>query len=308
MRPDRAPLATGLIYRDQHTRTVHEQPEETLMPTRETAWPAGAPCWVDCAFEPEHRGMHHARDFYGKLFGWHIVHDDEDGYALCLKDELPVAGLVADADEDQVPFWTTYLASDDVDATAKAVEAAGGTVVTAPDDIGDSGRAAYCTDSTGAFFGIWQARKHLGFGLVNEPGAVAHNSLLTRDVDASKTFYSKVFGYTYTDESPDHAGIRLADGSPGGSIHLDEQPPSGTMVLGSPRSIGAMEERRTSWGGDGAPPSWLVHFAVADRDSSAQMAQELGASILMTLDTPGGQEAVLQGKHGEVFNIIALPD
>jgi len=51
-----------------------------------------------------------------------------------------------------------------------------------------------------------------------------------------------------------------------------------------------------------------VHFAVADRDSSAQMAQELGASILMTLDTPGGQEAVLQGKHGEVFNIIALPD
>ncbi|TWP37897.1 VOC family protein [Leekyejoonella antrihumi] len=254
------------------------------MPTRETAWSAGAPCWVDCAFEAEHRGMHHARDFYGKLFGWHIVQDEEHGYAICLKDERPVAALVTKTDQDQPTSWTTYLASADVDASAAAIEEAGGRTVLAPGDVGDSGRAAYFTDPTGAYFGVWQARQHTGFGLVDEPGSVTHSSLLTRDLEASKTFYAKAFGYTYADESDAHATILLSDGSTGGGIHRAGQLP------------------------DDAPPTWLVHFAVADRDSSAQMAQELGATILMTVDTPGGPEAVLQGQHGEVFNITALPD
>ena len=55
-------------------------------------------------------------------------------------------------------------------------------------------------------------------------------------------------------------------------------------------------------------PVGLVHFAVADCDSSAQIAQELGASIVMTLDTPVGPEAVLQGKYGEIFTVVEMDD
>ncbi len=253
------------------------------MTVRTAPWPTGAPCWTDCAFAPEHLGMHHAKDFYGKLFGWHIKHADS-GAATCLKDEHPVAALVPKTDEHQPTLWTVYLACDDADATAAAVQDAGGRMLLPPGEVGEQGRAAYFLDSTGAFFGVWEAGTHTGYGLVGEPGCVAHHSLLTRDLEGSKGFYAAVFGCTYDDTSPDHATIRLADGAVGGSIHLATNLP------------------------DEAPPSWLVHFAVADRDSSAQIAQELGAEILMTLETPAGQEATLQGMHGEVFNILALPD
>ena len=45
--------------------------------------------------------------------------------------------------------WNTYVAVDDADATAAAVTAAGGTVVSAPADAGPGGRAATCTDPAG---------------------------------------------------------------------------------------------------------------------------------------------------------------
>ncbi|MFC6704953.1 VOC family protein [Flexivirga alba] len=256
------------------------------MSERTTSWPAGTPCWVDCAFEPAHRGMHHAQDFYEKLFGWDVQRDDEHAdYRVCRKDDQPVAGLEhKNANSDAPPFWTTYFATDDIAATCEAVTAAGGRVLTEVIDIAGVGRSAYCADPTGAFFGLWQGTGLIGFGLVNEPGSVVWNDLMTRDLAGSKAFYTKVFGFTYDDRGGAYAIAKLSTGETVCGIHQAEQLP------------------------DDAPPSWLVHFAVADRDSSAQIAQELGASILMTMDTPFGPEALLQGKHGEIFAVIAMDD
>lgn len=255
------------------------------MTTRTTPWPAGTPCWVDCAFEPAHRGMHHAQDFYEKLFGWDVLRgtDDQD-YRVCRKDDLPVAGLEHKNGSDAPPFWTTYFATDDITASCAAVTAAGGRVLTEVIDIEGVGHSAYCSDPTGAFFGLWQGEGLIGFGLVNEPGSVAWNDLLTRDLEGSKAFYRNVFGYSYDDRGDSYAVAKLPTGEVVAGIHQAGQLP------------------------EDAPPSWLVHFAVADRDSSAQIAQELGAAILMTLDTPFGPEAVLQRRHGEVFTVIAMDD
>ncbi|WP_460600672.1 VOC family protein [Flexivirga lutea] len=255
------------------------------MTTRTTPWPAGTPCWVDCAFEPAHRGMHHAQDFYEKLFGWDVLRgtDDQD-YRVCRKDDLPVAGLEHKNGSDAPPFWTTYFATDDITASCAAVTAAGGRVLTEVIDIEGVGHSHYCSDPTGAFFGLWQGEGLIGFGLVNEPGSVAWNDLLTRDLEGSKAFYRNVFGYSYDDRGDSYAVAKLPTGEVVAGIHQAGQLP------------------------EDAPPSWLVHFAVADRDSSAQIAQELGAAILMTLDTPFGPEAVLQGRHGEVFTVIAMDD
>ncbi|MBB2893960.1 VOC family protein [Flexivirga oryzae] len=254
------------------------------MSTHTTSWPAGTPCWVDCAFEPAHRGMHHAQDFYEKLFGWDVRRDADIDYLVCRKDALPVAGLEHKYTGDAPPFWTTYFATDDIDATCAAVRAAGGQVLTEPLDVRNAGRAAYCADPTGAFFGLWQGAELLGFGLVNEPGGVAWNDLMTRDLEGAKTFYSNVFGYVYDARGDSYAIAKLPTGETVCGIHQANALP------------------------DDAPPSWLVHFAVADRDSSAQIAQELGASILLTNDTPFGPEALLQGQHGEIFTVIAIDD
>ncbi|RNI25439.1 VOC family protein [Flexivirga caeni] len=255
------------------------------MVTRSTPWPAGTPCWVDCSFAPAHRGMHHAQDFYEKLFGWDVRRDqtDED-YLVCRKDDQPVAGLQHQYGGEAPPYWTTYFATEDVEATCAAVTAAGGQVLTEPFDLPGLGRSAYCADSSGAFFGLWQAAGLLGAGLVNEPGAVTWNDLMTRDLEGSKAFYASVFGYTYDDMGDAYVVAKLPTGRTVCGIHQAAQLP------------------------DEAPPSWLVHFAVADRDSSAQIAQELGAQILMTMDTAYGPEALLQGKHGEIFSVIALAD
>ena len=229
--------------------------------------------------------MHHAQDFYEKLFGWDVRRDAEGAdYRVCRKDEQPVAGLEHKQDSDAPPFWTTYFATDDLDATCASVRAAGGTVLTEPLDVPDAGRAAYCADPAGAFFGLWQGSGLLGFGLVNEPGGVAWNDLLTRDLEGSKAFYANVFGYEYDARGDSYAVAKL---------------PTGEAVCGIHRADALPED---------APPSWLVHFAVADRDSSAQIAQELGASILMTQETPFGPEALLQGEHGEIFTVVAVDD
>lgn len=256
------------------------------MVIRTTPWPTGTPCWVDCAFEPAHRGMHHAQDFYEKLFGWDVRRDVEgtDGYLVCRKDDQPVAGLEHKYDGDAPPFWTTYFATAEIETTCQAVSAAGGKVLTEPFDVPAVGRAAYCADPTGAFFGLWQGTGLLGFGLVNEPGGVAWNDLMTRDLERSKAFYADVFGYSYDAMGGAYAVAKLPTGETVAGIHQADELP------------------------DDAPPSWLVHFAVADRDSSAQIAQELGASILMTMDTPFGPGALLQGKHGETFMVIAMND
>lgn len=256
------------------------------MPVRDITWPPGSPCWVECAFEPAHRGMHHARDFYEKLFGWLTVEDDESrpDHVTALKDERAAAGLSSTLTEGERPAWVTYFATDDVDASAAAVTRAGGQVHTGPTDLGNGGRAAYCTDPGGAHFALRQGGTHLGFGIVAEPGAVAWNTLLTRDLSVSKDFYATVLGWTYDDRSPDLTMAALPDGAVVAGLHRADHLDADVSA------------------------NWLVHFRVADRDSSAQIAQSLGADVLMTSDSPMGPEALLRGKHGEVFSVVQVTD
>src|SRR5207342_2021048 len=92
------------------------------------------------------------------------------------------------------PMWNTYLAVDDVDATTALVADAGGQVAMEPFDIGDSGRMSLVADPSGAFVGLWQAARHLGADVVNEPGTVTWNELVTTGQDLALPFYEKVLG------------------------------------------------------------------------------------------------------------------
>jgi uncharacterized protein len=250
--------------------------------TRDERWPAGTPSWVDLATSDREA----AWGFYGTVFGWKIVDTGEEfgHYGMAEIDGRSVAGLAGAMPGDpSPPHWTTYLASDDADATAGAITANGGTVVFGPTDIGEQGRMLVASDPTGAFFGVWQAGRHIGATLVNEPGAVVWNQLNTGDVARAREFYAAVFGYTY----------QLGDD---GSVTIDGAGPGG--VIGGMSSLDGFPP--------GVPPHWGVFFSVADADASAEAIAGGGGQVQSgPMDMPFGRMAVAADPQGAVFAVIS---
>lgn len=201
--------------------------------------------------------------------------------------DLDVAALGPLQAEGMPPVWTTYIASDDVDATAKQAEAAGGTVFTPPFDIFDSGRMTVVADPAGAVFGVWQAKEHIGARLVNEPDTLLWNELVVRDMDAALEFYGKLFGYT-THE--------LDVGASGDPAYRELQ------LNG--RSIGGALQITDDWPAE-VPSHWMPYFAVEDTDATAAKATELGGNVnAPPTDIPPGRLAVLSDPGGAHFSIL----
>ncbi|BAS07339.1 27 kDa antigen Cfp30B [Arthrobacter sp. Hiyo4] len=129
--------------------------------------------------EPGHRvvpvATHRQKE---QLFGWDYETGDEEkygGYTTARRNGRTVAGLMQ-KDEDQAgttDVWSTYLRSDDAEATASAVAANGGQVFMPPMDVPEQGHMAIFGDAAGAAICVWQPREMKGYGLVAEPGAAA---------------------------------------------------------------------------------------------------------------------------------------
>jgi uncharacterized protein len=254
------------------------------MVQRDTPWPAGTPCWVDLGTDDVAR----ATTFYSTLFGWdtQVGPPEAGGYVMCQIQGKAVAGIGPKMGPAEVPTaWTTYLASDDVDATTSKVTAAGGAVLAEPFDVMDVGRMSVAADPAGAVFGIWQARAHTGMQLANAPGAVCWNENMSRSFDANKAFYNAVFGYQYDDMSSDgfsYATFKTTANELGG--------------------IGDL--------GDAAPDAharWTTYFGVADADEAVNVATKLGGSVLRPAwDTPYGRMAMLADDQGAAFAVMAM--
>lgn len=248
-----------------------------------TKYTSGTPSWVDVS-TPD---MEATKTFYGGLFGWEAqTHPEMGGYTnFTMKGKL-ICGAAPFMSPDQHPAWGTYISVDDADAITQAIRDNGGQVVAAPMDVTDLGRMALFTDPTGAFFGIWQPGKHTGAQLVNEPGTFGWNELDTRDMDAAKAFYTKVFPWT---AKTDGEG---ADGYT--EWQLDGRSVAGGMVMGEqlPADV---------------PPNWLTYFVVTDSDATVAKVHELGGSIMMPgMDTDQGRIAVVADPHGAVFATIQM--
>jgi uncharacterized protein len=254
------------------------------MTTRDTAWPEGTPCWVDLGADDPAQ----ARAFYSALFGWDIqVGGEETGnYGMCLVDGKAVAGIMGKMSPDQPTVWTTYLASEDVDATVDKIKNAGGQVLVEPMDVMEAGRFAIAADPGGAVFGLWQSREMTGFGLANEPGSVTWNENWSRDFEGNKAFYGTVFGASFGDMSNDDMQYATID--------IDGKNAGGIGAMGSmfPAEV---------------PANWNVYFAVGDADGTIAKATELGGTVIApAMDTPFGRQATLADDQGAPFSIIQL--
>ena len=120
------------------------------------------PAWVDLATTDPAA----ARGFYAKVFGWNIeVNPDPQygGYALAKIGGHDAAGIGGMMSPEQPSAWSLYIGSDDLDALARRVTDAGGTVAMPAFDVGDQGKMAVFQDPTGAFFSAWQGTRMGGF-------------------------------------------------------------------------------------------------------------------------------------------------
>ncbi|WP_067542534.1 VOC family protein [Nocardia crassostreae] len=256
------------------------------MPTRDSAWPQGTPCWVDCSVDDPAA----ARIFYHRLLGWDAVDGPPEagGYLIAMLNGRPAAGTGPKMAAAPMPsVWTTYFAADDADAVAEAITAAGGMVLMPPLDVMDVGRMVIAADPAGAMFGIWQARAHKGAEIYNENGAWCWNDLHTPQYQVAKDFYGAVFGWSFTEvgRSPElpYATFANPGGGPIGGISDTTNHPGET------------------------PPSWLTWFQVASTDDVMAEAVNLGSTELMgPEDGPFGRMGILQAPQDEIFGVITL--
>jgi uncharacterized protein len=248
-----------------------------------TAYEPGTPSWVDLSSTD----IETTAAFYQSLFGWSwSAAPDGGGYGLFTKGGKSVAGLGPVMQTGQPEVWLTYVSVADADAAAAAVTSAGGTVMAPPMDVLDVGRLAVFMDDGGAAFAVWQPKAHIGAELVNEPGTLCWNELVSADIDRSKAFYASVFGWegvtnqmgpmTYTE-------FKLSGRTVAGMMALGPQVPEGT------------------------PPHWLVYWAVSDTDAAVARVTELGGTIVAPpVDIPPGRFAVIADPRGAISALIHM--
>ena len=250
----------------------------------------GHPVWFELTTA---RGqLAQAEDFYARVLGWQIADSGMEGFAYHLaraEDQL-VAGLmeIPDGMDGMPPNWTLYLGTEDADATARDIRAAGGRIHVEPTDIPGTGRFAVASDPQGAAFGILAP---LPMEDGNETRAfdqqkAGHGNwteLMSTDPVAGFDFYARVFGWQKS---------QAMDMGPMGTYQLfshDGADIGGMMGLGNaPR------------------PVWLVYFGVNGVDAATRRIRDGGGSVQHgPTPVPGGAHiAVATDPQGAWFAVV----
>ncbi|MFJ9175069.1 VOC family protein [Streptomyces sp. NPDC102360] len=248
----------------------------------------GAPNWMDLS-TPDMDG---AISFYGGLFGWTFqsAGPEAGGYGMFQLEGRTVGGAMTVTAEQGEPGWTVYFQSADADATAKAVEQAGGTAALRPMDVFDLGRMAVFADPAGAHFGIWQPGKNKGLEYIKDDGGLNWVELYVPDVAAAKRFYGSVFNWGAFDVE-----------FPGGSYTTINPPGTDENAM-----FGGVVPLDADPAEAPAGPHWQPYVHVPDVDATADRTQELGGTVRSEpVSIPGvGRIAKLTDPYGAAFAVL----
>ena len=263
-------------------------------------YPHGVPSWIDTVAHD----LDEAQRFYSGLFGWTFADAmpaaAPGNYLIASVDGQDVAAIGSPEDGDDVK-WRTYIAVDDADATAKAVEAAGGQVVLAPVDAGPGGRRAVCVDPRGAEFSLWQAKARPGAQRVNVHGTWNFSDLHTTDPHAAAPFYAELFGWEVDD-----IGFATLVRRPGYGDHLAATVNPDIKKIQTEVMAPPGFEDAVAWMAleqDGHAEHWRVSFSVDDRDASAAAVEKLGGTVLHVEDAEWTLAATVRDPQGAEFGI-----
>ena len=220
-------------------------------------------------------------EFYKQLLGWEyeVFKPGEVDYAM-ISSGGQMHGGFPPVPEGTPSHWVGSVQVESADDTVEKAKAAGGSVVVEPMDIPDIGRYAVITDPQGAALAVFQPAGEGTFG----DGVFVWDELATSDVEAAKSFYREVFGWTTADMDMGGGFTYTLFKRAGG-----EADAGGAMPLG-----------------DIPAPRWMPYIAPDDIDATAAKAKQLGATILREpWDIEGvGRLAIVQDPTGAVFGLI----
>ncbi|MFF8831108.1 VOC family protein [Streptomyces sp. NPDC015131] len=254
----------------------------------------GTPNWIDLGASDTDA----AAEFYTAVFGWthQPAGPGSGGYGFFLRDGATVAALGPLTGEGANPAWTPYFHTRDAEATAGAVERAGGAVRVPPMDVFTAGRMAAFTDPQGAEFAVWQPGDRVGVDAVMEPAALCWTELRTTDAAAARDFYRAVLAWQYEDMDMGGTGPYTVVSAPGGGA-------GGDAGQGGIVELAALRGENLP---DRPAAAWLPYFGAADCDATFAAATSHGATpVVVPTDIPGvGRTAVLEDPAGARFALI----
>jgi predicted enzyme related to lactoylglutathione lyase len=208
-----------------------------------------------------------AKSFYGALFGWTFIGGGR--YTQILLDGVAIGGIVKAGRRGNSSEWVGNLSVLDVDRAVELARERGATIETEPVDAPDRGRAALVADPEGALVLLLRAS-------TGDPDDVdvAFNSFLwwelwSHDADSAAKFYAELAGYEVETIEFRDVPYRVLKGS--------SRPRAGVLV--APPEV---------------PPQWLPYVRVADIDSVADRAAELGARVVFRAE----RSAILVDPNG----------
>jgi len=237
-----------------------------------------------------------AAAFYSDVIGWNAQEHrmpDNRIYTVFSKGPTMVAGLMEIPDalcaEGAKPCWSGYVATDDVDADAARITAAGGAIKRAPEDIPNVGRFAVAADPGGAVFLLFKPNSEQEPKAIAPmtPGHVGWHELNAGDLDREFAFYSRLFGWT-KDRAIDMGAMGTYQ------IFATGGAPCGGMMKGCAQARG---------------PAWNYYFAVDSVAKAADCAHTRGAEILHgPAEVPGGAWIVqARDPQGASFAMVSAP-
>lgn len=243
-------------------------------------------------FELVSRNAKKAQAFYGEVLGWKVEPFPlgELTYEMILAGDTldtMIGGYAAPTSDRQPSHWISYVSVEDVDATAMAAAATGGTMVEVPFDVPGVGRRARISDPQGAELGLFKSATGDPADAPSSPGRWSGrwcwNELHTGDPTKALTFYEKVLGFSH----------RSMDAGPGGTYHI--------LSKGGIDRAGV-----TDHPAGGVPAHWLPYVAVDDTDATIARARKLGATIPVgPEDIPGvGRYGVLEDPTGAALAVL----
>jgi len=248
-----------------------------------------------CRVDLNARDPDAARVFYSGLFGWTGEFagraGDAGAYERFFLDGLLVAGMGRMSDEmregGSPSAWVSYIRVDDAHAMAQAAERLGAAIILPATTISEAGRIAFIKDPTGAVVAFWEAGLEAGAEATRAPGTFCWNELATPDLESAQAFYAELLGWT-------------------GYVNPHSPAPY-RIIENAGKSSGGILQMTEEWGG--APPHWIVYFAVDDAEDAAGRVRALGGAVHHgPFDTAAGRLVVCRDNQGAGLHLLELAE
>jgi predicted enzyme related to lactoylglutathione lyase len=234
--------------------------------------------------------------FYEKVVGWtaadHGMTPDGERYTILSAGDRGIGGVMQLSDDMRAhgmrPIWAGYIHVADTDDAARRIEAAGGAIRLAPQDIPDIGRFAMAADPGGALFYVMtpQPREDAPAADPTAPGIVSWHELYSSAGEkAAFAFYSGLFGWETMYEMPMGAmGTYRIFGAEGAQMGGMMDKPGNV-----PASI------------------WTFYVNVDGVDAAAERVKAHGGQVMMgPMEVPGGSWIIqCMDPQGASFALIS---